>query len=384
MSPLNVLPNMTKPPDGIAGTEVQVGQPAPPPAVSPLGGEHDEVEGVTRLDLEPADAAATGVVDRVERLHDDALVAEGDCLVEERARFGRVRRHLPWHTQLFGHHRRQCREALAAGETQQLVVVEAQHVEEERRHRCGRPGLCDIDARGRAAAGLLERSRPAVLVQRDGLSVEHDRAHRQGKHVVDDLGQPLGDVVEAAGEDADVVAVAVHLHADAVELPLDGRRAHAAERVVDVDGGGGQHRLHRLSDDQPKRCQPVDTRGQGCFGDRAERPAHHGCAAYVGQRHAGGARNRVDHHSLERTLSQLAAEQTAQQVLLGLGRPAEQLADQPRALRLRPGSRQRGDGRASSASTSMTVSDARLRGAGTRATRPSPRRCAVAGRSPER
>ena len=41
---------------------------------------------------------------------------------------------------------------------------------------------------------------------------------------VDDLRQSVGDVVEIAGEDAHFVAVAVHLDAGAVELPLDRRR----------------------------------------------------------------------------------------------------------------------------------------------------------------
>ena len=53
--PLKVLPSMTKPP--VAGSRAPrwrlESQPLPPP-VAPLGGEHDQVERVRRLDLEPA------------------------------------------------------------------------------------------------------------------------------------------------------------------------------------------------------------------------------------------------------------------------------------------------------------------------------------------
>ena len=45
--------------------------------------EHDEVERVTWLDLQPAGAAAAGRVGRVERLDEHALVAGGQRRVEE-------------------------------------------------------------------------------------------------------------------------------------------------------------------------------------------------------------------------------------------------------------------------------------------------------------
>ena len=74
--PLKVLPSITKPPPAsVARAEVDVAQPALPAAVAPLGGEHDEVERVRRLDLEPARPAASRLVRSVERLHHHALVA---------------------------------------------------------------------------------------------------------------------------------------------------------------------------------------------------------------------------------------------------------------------------------------------------------------------
>ncbi len=87
--------------------------------------------------------------------------------------------------------------------------------------RCGRPS-------GRSA-----------IASRVGDQVG-DRQRQRG---VDDLGQPRGDVVEAAGEDRDVVAGAVDLHARAVELGLEHRgAAEAVECVGDAGRGLGEHR----------------------------------------------------------------------------------------------------------------------------------------------
>ena len=79
---------------------------------------------------------------------------------------------------------------------------------------------------------------------------------------LDHLGHPVGDLVQAAGPDRDVRAGAVHLHADAVQLPLDGRLPQPAERVLDVGGRRGEHRLHGPADLQPERGQPRRALGQ--------------------------------------------------------------------------------------------------------------------------
>ena len=65
---------MTKPPGspnrpvGSSAPRCRLRQPAAAPAVAPLHGEHHEVEGVHRLDLDPAGAAPAHVVGRVEAL----------------------------------------------------------------------------------------------------------------------------------------------------------------------------------------------------------------------------------------------------------------------------------------------------------------------------
>ena len=81
--PLNVLPSITKPPRRVARAEVQVRQPAVAPAVAPFGREHDQVERVRALDLEPAGAAAARFVRRVERLRHHAFVAARERVGEE-------------------------------------------------------------------------------------------------------------------------------------------------------------------------------------------------------------------------------------------------------------------------------------------------------------
>ncbi len=125
----------------------------------------------------------------------------------------------------------------------------------------------------RAGGGHLERLRPAVVAQRDGLAVEHDAAAGEPARDVDELRHPLGDVVERAGEDAHVVAVAVHLHADAVELPLDRRRGDPGERVGDVDRGGGEHRRERPADLSRNAARPSRPEPSAATATSASEPA---------------------------------------------------------------------------------------------------------------
>ncbi len=60
--------------DGIPSSKVQVAQPAAAPAVAPFRGQHDEVERVNRLDLEPGSSPAPRLVGCIERLRHDPLV----------------------------------------------------------------------------------------------------------------------------------------------------------------------------------------------------------------------------------------------------------------------------------------------------------------------
>ena len=381
--PLNVLPSMTKPPRRVAGTEVQVRQPAAAAAVPPLGGQHDEVERVPRLHLEPARPAPAGLVGRVERLHHHALVAAA------RRASSRNARRLG---QIGGHHggapaapraprRQRRRTGRRRGRSSRSSPSSVQHVEDVRRQRRRSP----VPPRRRPASETRlpvcwnGRGRPSGA-QRDRLAVEHDVAHRQRQRGLDDLGHPLGDVVEAAGEDA--------RRRRRRGAPGPGRRRASTRRRPRPAGPARRRRRRRwrrasaAPAGRPAAGTPASAGGpvgERGLGHRRRRAAQHRRPAHVGQRHLGRLGDSVDHHALERALAQLAAEQAAQQALLGLGRPAEQVADQARAARAWRPRRRRARRRSSSAaSTSPTVSVGRsARRRRGRAARPSRRRSAA-------
>ena len=112
------------------------------------------------------------------------------------------------------------------------------------------------------------RSRPTVGPQGDRLAVGDQVAYRQRQRRLDHLGQPGGDVVEAAGVDRHVAAVAVDLHAGAVELRLENRcAAEPFECIGDAGGGLREHRTDRPSDLQREVGEGVGAAGQRRGGD---------------------------------------------------------------------------------------------------------------------
>src|SRR5207248_3739395 len=116
----------------IARAEVEVREPAATTTVSPLGREYHEIERPDRLDLPPRRAPATGVVARVERLRHRSLVSgcerAGQELLGDDRFFGLDRRHSPRADEAG-----QDRRAVMQWTVEQVVAVEMQHVEEERR-----------------------------------------------------------------------------------------------------------------------------------------------------------------------------------------------------------------------------------------------------------
>src|SRR5439155_11560153 len=77
---------------GVARSQVQVREPSAPPAVAPFGREHDEVEGVGPLDLQPSGTARAGFIGRVQVLGDESFVPGAYRGVEERLRLRGVSR----------------------------------------------------------------------------------------------------------------------------------------------------------------------------------------------------------------------------------------------------------------------------------------------------
>ena len=353
----------------------------------PLGREHDEVEGVHRLDLEPAGATASGRVARVERLHDYALVPARKRVGEElRCPVG-VGRHDARDQQPGREQSLEQRHAFGSRAVEELLSVEVQGVEHEQGQRCLGPDLVDVDARPDPARGLLERTRPPSFAQRDRLTVEDNAAHRQAQHDVDELRHPAGDVVESAGEDAyglAVVAPAVDLHAYAVDLPLERGLTELVERGCHRLRCLREHRLHRSADLEPELGQSLGARGQRRRSHRAELSTQHHSAPDVVRGQTGGLSNGVGDQRGECTLAQLTSDERARNRCSSAVARASSIGQQLAAPRLRACARESGDRRKGRVDLGRHVNDGSAAGGGTSRSdaQPTPvRRCSS---SPER
>ena len=206
----------------------------------------------------------------------------GERGIEHRRRRLGVLDDLAGHAQCGRRDRVEGRDALRARAVEQVRAIGVQDVEEHRGQRDGRAEVLDAPAAAEARRRDLERVRPAVRAQGDRLAVEHGARHVERERGLDDLGHARGDVVERAGEDGDVVAVAVDLDPRAVELPLDRRRVDLRERRGDVRGGLGEHRLQRPADRQAQGREPRlavrqrDRRHRPEIAAEHERPPHRG------------------------------------------------------------------------------------------------------------
>src|SRR5207247_1591455 len=69
----------------VTGPKVKIGEPAAAAAVAPFGGEHDEVEGVSGLQLEPCGAARASFVARVQGLGHQPFLS-GRCAITSPSR----------------------------------------------------------------------------------------------------------------------------------------------------------------------------------------------------------------------------------------------------------------------------------------------------------
>ena len=257
-----------------AGAEVDVGQPALAPAAAPLDGQHDEVEGVHRLDLDPGGAATTGVV-RARRPtsrprprgrgRGRPRTNSSACSGESVTRLGV----------------RCCSGTRSASAAQRSVPGRSSRLVPSRWSRSKKYGVTwtPLSMAVRDAVSWNGRGRPSS-VEGQRLAVEHEPLGRQRAHDVDHLGQPVGDHVEGAGGDQHVVAGLVHLDADAVELGVDrdGAAAGLGHRRGHVGRARRQHRQDRPADLEPELAQ----RGLALErrpGDRHGAAREHGRAA---------------------------------------------------------------------------------------------------------
>ena len=183
-----------------------------------------------------------------------------------------------------------------------------------------------------------------MVVDQQRLAVQYERVRGQRPDQHDELGEPAGDVVEAARPDRDVLARAVHLDADAVELAVDQTwESDGLQPGIEVGGGAGQHRLDGPADleaDHGQRCFAA----AGCrTGGERRRPGQHHRAAHDRHRDLERRGDALDEHAFQSPRADLAGDQAAEQGLLGLGRRTEQRLQPAPSLALRPGARRRGD-----------------------------------------
>jgi hypothetical protein len=231
----------------------------------------------------------------------------------------------PRHPQARGHPLGERREAFAGRPVEQVVAVEMEAVEDEERERNGPTELFDAEPATEPAHRHLEWARAVVPVERDHLAVQDGRLHRELPQRIDELGNSTGHVGEVAGEGADVVAAAVKLQPGAVELPLERGRTNPRERILEVVGRLGEHRLERAKQRQPEALERLPASRRGGGRDGAEVGDHHQRAPNIRGRDLGRPRDRLDHHAGERSLAELPREERDEESLLVFGRAREEV-----------------------------------------------------------
>ena len=242
----------------VARAEVEVRQPPLPAPVAPLRAEHDEVVGAHRLHLAPRLAAPAGGVERLasftttpscpaasasSRTRSPSCGVGGDDAAGSSAP-ARPPRAAP------GAPRAACR----AGPRRRRAA-RRRGTSRTLRRRVG----VDLGHRSWNAAGPpspIHSASPSRTACSTG-----ERAHRVG-----DPRQRAGDLVQVARVDAHLVAAAVDLDPDPVELPLDRCAVEARHRLLDALRRRGEHRQDRPEDleaDARRPCSPVGHRDLG-------------------------------------------------------------------------------------------------------------------------
>ena len=227
----------------------------------------------------------------------------------------------PRHQVLLRHQRGQRLEPLGAGGVEQVAAVEVEQVEEVGREvRRPRSSPCGTRSPGTAAAGPGRRGRAP---RRRGRSRSPGARARR-----DHLGQPVGDVLQRAGGDDDLVATAVHLDPDAVELGVDRRPSPppalsiAASTSVALDASIGSTGRPTSSTNSASASSPPVS---AAVATATVEPAIIAARRTAASGHAARSRQPFLHQRVERALPDLAGHDPAQPGLLLGGGAAEQL-----------------------------------------------------------
>jgi hypothetical protein len=161
----------------------------------------------------------------------------------------------------------------------------------------------------------------AILAQRNRLAVEHELARAACAHGLDQLRHGRRDLVQPARVDAHDVALAVHLHARAVQLVVERGAVQARQCVLHVVGRLREHRLQRPEQLHAERAARRAAGERGAC-DVAQAAGVLRSAPHIGERQSGRARDGIGHDALERALPQLTPDEACEEVLLVFGRAA--------------------------------------------------------------
>ncbi len=164
--------------------------------------------------------------------------------------------------------------------------------------------------------------RPLRCIECNGLTVEHQRIHRESAHFLDDFRHRAGHFVQPACIDADVARHLVDLDARAVHFPVERDFARKLPHGFGYVGGGlREHRRYRREQFEPESAERIGSFEQCHAGHSAQVFRIHGGAAHLRCGQICGRRDRVDHDPEQRTLSQFPHQQAKEERLLSRCRP---------------------------------------------------------------
>ena len=177
----------------------------------------------------------------------------------------------PWDLQRRRHGLAERLEAPARRAVGDAQRIESQAVEEESLDRQLDAQLFDVELAPEATHGDLERMRPTRGIERDRLTIEHQRAAGERTRHGDDLRQGAGDIVQCARIDAHLVGPLVYLYARPVHLPLERHLAlELRECLAHVGSGLGEHGGDRREQLQLESAQGIGAFAQCRSGNRSQ------------------------------------------------------------------------------------------------------------------
>ena len=284
-----------------------------------------------RLDLDPGRAAAAGVVRRVEALDDDALLAVGDRLVEERLRrLGGVGDQ-PARRGVLGHDGVEPVEPLARWAPRSASRPRGA----SRSKKNGRMPVAPVAGRrsstrspGTAAGGRPRRAR-SPRRRGSGRSAARERVAATTSGSRAEISSRLR--VNTATS-SPCLCTWMRMPSSLVSTANSAARPSRrppARRAPTPASIGRTGRPTTMLNSASAAAPPVSAATAigpvGALNIAARRTAVTGRSAAAG--------DRVEHHRVERALAHVAGDQVAEVVLLGGGEPAEQRGDRRRGAR---------------------------------------------------